>query len=453
MDPLSLSELTEMIKETIDESFSNYYLVVAEISQINTNYSGHSYLQLVEKQKDTDKVIANMRAMIWAFKNRIIQDNFEMVTGSVLKEGIKILATVEVNFHQVYGMGLVIHDIDPTYTVGDIEKRRQEIIDRLKEDGIFDMNKNLEFPLVPQKIAIVSSATAAGLDDFLNHITNNDYGYKFEHKLFEAVMQGDKTEESIIRALDNIFKEIENFEVVVIIRGGGSKLDLSAFDSYNIAQNIAQFPLPVLTGIGHQRDLSIADLVAHKSLKTPTAVADFLVNKIYDFDTEITSKFEQITAYVQNKIDEEKFVIEKLFNRLKNETISYVYESKTKLFQKNQNLKYSAKNFILSNIETIKTKKTELKNKAEKMMFLKSQEIDNKNNVLKNDVKALFIKKENELKIMASKIDAHNPQHILDLGFSITRKNGKSVKSDIELTKGDEILTQLKDGVVISIVE
>ena len=194
MDALKLSELTYLIKETIDLGFSEYYMIIAEISQINVNRSGHAYLQLIEKDEKTDNVVANLRAVVWANKFRLISDYFESVTGSEIKSGIKILFKAEVSFHQVYGLSLIIHDIDPSYTLGEFEKQKQEIIRRLEADGIIEMNKSIEFPLVPQRIAVISSPTAAGYGDFQDHLNNNEFGYKFDYRLFEAIMQGEKTE-------------------------------------------------------------------------------------------------------------------------------------------------------------------------------------------------------------------------------------------------------------------
>ncbi|MBN2890463.1 MAG: exodeoxyribonuclease VII large subunit [Bacteroidales bacterium] len=453
MDALTLSELALLIKETIDISFANFYNIVAEVHQFNVNYSGHAYLQLVEKEEKGDKTVANMRAMIWANKFRMIQAYFESVTGSELQEGIKILAKVEVNFHPVYGMGLVIHDIDPTYTLGDIEKRRQEIIDQLQEDGIFEMNKSLELSIVPQRIAIISSSTAAGLGDFLDHLNGNEFGYSIEYQLFDAVMQGEKTEKSIIQALDKIFKKSDDFDAVVIIRGGGSKLDLSAFDSYEIAVNIAQFPLPVLTGIGHQRDLSIADMVSYKSLKTPTAVADFIVSKINDFELEVISKFEYVKEVVKDRIEEENYILEKSYNRLKTEIVDYIYENKTTLDYLKQELRFKTNQFLYKQEEVLKNRFLDVKLLIKSKISDEIRGIKDLQRDLKNRIGTLLINQNNKLNVIEAKIDAHDPQHILDLGFSITSKNGKLVKSAEEVVSGDEITTQLKTGTLKSRVE
>lgn len=450
MNPLSLSELTSLIKDTINIEFSNYYFVVGEINQFSVNYSGHAYLQLVEKEEKGNKAIATMRAIIWANKYNMIQAYFESVTGSELSSGIKILAKVEVTFHQVYGMSLVIHDIDPTYTLGDIEKKRQEIIDQLQSDGIFEMNKTLDFPLVPQRIAIISSKTAAGFGDFLEHLTKNERNYSFKYQLFNAVMQGDKTEKSIIKALDKIFEKIDNFDVVIIIRGGGSKLDLSAFDSYDIAVNIAQFPLPILTGIGHQRDLSIADLVSFKSLKTPTAVADYIVIKTTEFEDNIIDKYELITNYITEKIEIEKYNLEKSYNYIETKITSIIQENKSNLEFLKQDLKHQTNQYIFKKNESLKSNKNQVKTLITRLLERKTTENLTLQNKLNNNTKTFLSNNINMLNIIEAKLEAHNPQHILNLGFSITTKNGKLIKSENQVKKGDNIETQLKEGVIKS---
>jgi exodeoxyribonuclease VII large subunit len=270
---MKLSELNGMVRQVLTEAFPTKLWVVAEISELKTQRSGHCYLVLIEKDTFTDKVVAQARATIWSYIYRILKPYFETTTGQVLIEGLKVLVQVTVEFHELYGYSLNIQDIDPTYTLGDLARRKTDIINKLTREGVIDMNKGLDFPLVPQRIAVISSETAAGYQDFTNHLNTNQGGYVFYTKLFSALMQGPQTEVSVIRALERIYEYEDLFDVVVIIRGGGSQFDLSCFDNYNIAFHVAQFPLPVITGIGHEKDNSVVDLVAHTRLKTPTAVA------------------------------------------------------------------------------------------------------------------------------------------------------------------------------------
>jgi len=278
-DYISLSDLNIKIKEKIENNFFETFRITAEISELREN-KGNAYLELSEKS-ETDIILAKARATIWARTYGMLKSYFESSTGHKLEAGLKVLIVVQVVFHEVYGFSLNVIDIDPTYTIGEIERKRLFIIKRLEEEGVMDMNKELDFPSVPQRIAVISSETAAGFGDFQNQLQISPF--KFVIKLFSAAMQGEETENSVVEALENIFEEEENFDLAVIIRGGGSKSDLAWFDSYKIAVNIAQFPLPVLTGIGHERDRSISDLTAHIALNTPTAVAEFWSKKILNF--------------------------------------------------------------------------------------------------------------------------------------------------------------------------
>jgi exodeoxyribonuclease VII large subunit len=270
---ISLIELQTQVKTGIRTMFPGIYWIIAEISEMNTNQSGHCYLELIEKSTESEQIIAKAKATIWAFTFRMLKPYFESVTGQRFSTGIKVMLSVSIEFHELYGFSLNVKDIEPNYTVGDLTRKKQEIIKQLQDEGVFHLNKELEFPIVPQRIAVISSETAAGYGDFVHQLKTNRYGFKYYIKLFKAYMQGEEAEKSIINALDQIFESLEKFDIIVIIRGGGSQADLNCFNSYWLAYHITQFPLPVLTGIGHERDQTIADLVAFNNLKTPTAVA------------------------------------------------------------------------------------------------------------------------------------------------------------------------------------
>ena len=259
-EKMSLLELNNRIRDALQGAFPETLWVVAEISEIKVNRTGHCYLELVEKDDVTDELTARARATIWSYTFRMLRPYFETTTGQPLAEGIKILVQVSVEYHPGYGLSLNIKDIDPTYTLGDLALRRREIIRRLEEAGVFHMNQELPLPLVPQRIAVISSATAAGYQDFTDQLENNAYGFRFEVRLFEAFMQGSEAVPSILDALDRIFHEEAAFDAVAILRGGGSQADLSCFDHFDLAFAVAQFPLPVITGIGHEKDGDLGPL-------------------------------------------------------------------------------------------------------------------------------------------------------------------------------------------------
>ncbi|MBP5629734.1 MAG: exodeoxyribonuclease VII large subunit [Bacteroidaceae bacterium] len=282
MTPISLYELNLMVKELIAGSFTDSYWVTAELSEVRVAARGHCYLELVEQSEHSAAPIAKARAVVYSNLFPMLKQAFEQQTGQVFRAGLKVQLEVEVSFHEAYGYSLVVRDIDPTYTMGSLAQLRKEILTRLERDGVIGMNKTLPLPRPLQRIAVISSATAAGYGDFCNQLDNNAGGYAFSHKLFAATMQGDTTGQSIIAALDVIAAESDRWDAVVIIRGGGAVSDLAGFEDYALAANCAQFPLPVIVGIGHERDTTVLDFVAHTSLKTPTAVAAFLIERMDD---------------------------------------------------------------------------------------------------------------------------------------------------------------------------
>ena len=294
MNHLSLFELNRLIKSALDNNLAPSYWVVCEISDLRENQRGHCYLELVEKEGE--EVIAKMRGVIWANNYRNLSTWFYSATGQTLKAGLKILANVQIQFHEIFGLNLNIRDIDASFTLGEKEKQNHKVIDQLIEEGVFEINKTLNFPIIPQNIAIISSPTAAGYEDFINHLKNNQYGYKFTTQLYKAIMQGDEAIPSIIESLHRINNLVDRFDILVLIRGGGSRVDLDCFDSYDLSSHIAQFPIPVVTGIGHERDESICDLVAHTNLKTPTAVSEFIINQVIDFENSILFAFDKINS-------------------------------------------------------------------------------------------------------------------------------------------------------------
>lgn len=278
-NPIGLLALQEQVKRHLEDHFFESFWLQAEISELKQNPSGHCYLTLVEKDPGSNALLARASAVVWASTWRMVKPYFEAQTGRSLAPGLSVLVRVQVSYSVLYGLSLVIYDIDPSFTVGELELARQRTIARLEAEGMFDMNAQLSLPLLPRRLAVVSSPTAAGWRDFRRQLEGNEYGFRFRLQLFPAVMQGDAAPESIIGALDQIAAEADSFDAVLILRGGGGAMDLVCFDDYELAVNVAQFPLPVLTGIGHDHDFHIVDMVAHTHVKTPTALADWLLDR------------------------------------------------------------------------------------------------------------------------------------------------------------------------------
>jgi len=399
---LSLSQLNNLISSTFQEIFTESFWVMAETSDVRENSTGHCYLELIEKDAKNNAIIAKSRAYIWANTFRSLRSAFEQQTGRKFVSGLKILVRAFVEFHPVYGFGLNICDIDANYTLGDLQAQRLKILKQLENEGIINLNRELEIPDLPQRIAVISSSTAAGYEDFIRHLNENSEGFVFYPRLFPALMQGEQTASSIIAALDKIFIYRELFDIAVIIRGGGASSDLSSFDDYELAANCAQFPLPIITGIGHERDDTVLDFVAAHRAKTPTAVADFLITKmeesaetLFDCQTTITNGASQILEIAD-----------------------------TKLLGLISRLPLAAKYLI-------ETRQAEVFNFPRKLSLTLDQIFTNKQ---------LIINAKEEFFRLSS------PDYVLAKGYSITTKNGKTIRSATELAEGDFIETQLANG-------
>ena len=315
-DKLTLLELQEKIKRGIEGAVPGAVWVTAEIGELNNHYSGHCYLDLIDYKEGNRGVAAKARGVIWSNVYRMLKPYFETTAGVRLEKGLNVLLKAQVSFSPIYGLSLNILDIDPAFTVGELELRRQKTIEKLKADGCMEMNPSLQLPALPRRIAVVSAETAAGYRDFMKQLHNNENGFKFHTELFAAQMQGDDAPSSIISALERVAERADEFDAAIIIRGGGAAMDLVCFDDYNLALNIAQFPLPVITGIGHDHDFHIADMVAHTWLKTPTAVADFFVGIFVEQEQYIMYLFQRISLTLTQKISAERQKLALLHNSM-----------------------------------------------------------------------------------------------------------------------------------------
>lgn len=406
MTSITLSELTDQIQQTIRLTFGTSIWICAEISELRENPGGHCYLELIEKDSDSDALLAKTKATIWASTYRMLKPYFESTTGQSLRSGLNVLVAVSVEFHGIYGFSLNIRDIDPTFTIGEMAARRLRIIRQLEEDGIVEMNKQLALPELPQRIAIISSATAAGYDDFCNQLNNDSSHFAFYTKLFPAIMQGEQAEASIIMALEKIYEKAEFFDVVVVIRGGGATTDLACFDSYELALNCAQFPLPIIAGIGHQRDISILDIVAHTSVKTPTAAAEFLISNLQIAENKVLNIVADIQYLIKNKIENELRFVDQTHMRIKQTLRSWVIQ------------------------------KTHL--------------LDRQKSRLRSNVQLQLLKQNNKLVLLEKNIETHSPSFLLKYGYTITSLNGKRITSVKQVNTGDKIRTFAADGEIVS---
>ena len=328
MKQYSLSELCQNIEEVLAEEFASTYWVRAEVASLSVR--GHCYMELVEKAS-TKNIAAKVRATCWQQIYGILSPYFEAETGQKLSVGMQVLLEVEVSFHAVYGLSLNIVGIDPTFTLGDMARQRQETIQRLKDDGVMDMQSSLEIPSLPRRIAVISSADAAGYGDFCHQLENNSGGFQFRTQLFAAIMQGEQSAKSIIQSLQQIADEIDKWDIVVIVRGGGASTDLRNFDDYELASHCAQFPLPIIAGIGHTRDISIVDVVVHSSVKTPTAAAEWLINAMQQQADRIAELYTRLQRAIQHTINQQHIRIEQLQQTLQFTSKKHLYQLRSQL--------------------------------------------------------------------------------------------------------------------------
>ena len=472
---LSLSELQGRVKSSLEETFSMPIWVIAEISEMTVNRSGHCYLDLVETEQGTDTVIARCRATIWSYTYRMLKPYFETTTGQVFTEGLKVLLQAKVEYHEVYGFSLNIRDIDPVYTLGDMARQRREIIRRLQEDGVFEMNKELELPMVPQRIAVISSPTAAGLQDFLDQLHNNPHQFVFYTKLFPAVMQGIEAPRSIMDALGQIYEYEQLFDAVVIIRGGGAQIDLACFDQYELAFHVAQFPLPVITGIGHDKDDTVIDLVAHTRMKTPTAVAEFLISGALRFSQELKELEKHFTELVNDQLEQNTNRLNDAADQLNRLVNQMIVAQQNRLNIARIQLANRSAVFLKEQQSNLKQLIIGAKNKTNRFVTRQNHLLDQSGNKLNFIFREQVLKRKNLLnqfghliKIRAidqirtekknissiqEKLRLVDPQNILKRCYSLTLMNGKIVKSVQLVKEGDLLETRLSDGIVESKVK
>ena len=346
-NPLTLSALKGLVRSVVEEGLPLRYWVTGELSEVRATSVGHCYIELVERDELTGEMVAKARGTIWSRVYSLLRPYFLEQTGREFAVGLKVLVQVTVKFHELYGFSLDVCDIEPAYTIGDMARQRMLIVKRLTDEGVIDLNKELPFPLLPKRVAVVSSASAAGYGDFCDQLNNNMYGFRFAVSLFAAPMQGNKVEEGIIAALDAIASDAIPWDVVVIIRGGGATSDLSCFDTYDLANNCAQFPIPIITGIGHQRDDTLLDIVAHTRVKTPTAAAEVLIHSMLMQAERVASLQQAISEAATRTLTDERHRLQSLLHRLPSAATLLLQQQRHRLDIYEERLKaYSPDNIL-----------------------------------------------------------------------------------------------------------
>ena len=428
---LSLYELNSLVRDVISMSLPDSYWVEAELSEAREGYGGHCYMELIEKDEHSNTPIAKAHASCWRNRWMLLKPQFERVTGQRIHAGMKVLLKVHAQFHENYGFSWIVDDIDPTYTMGDMARKRMEIIQTLKEEGVFDLQKELKLPMFCQRIAVISSATAAGYGDFCNQLADNGYGLQFTTALFAATMQGEGVEQGVISALNRINEEWENWDCVVIIRGGGATSDLSGFDTLALAENVANFPLPIITGIGHERDESVLDMISFQRVKTPTAAAAFLVDHLTEVYARIEDAQEAIVNYVKRRLQVERMKFERLSTQIPTLFSLVKVRQSNRLDQLLNRLKVKAERIPADGLHRLEMLEARLKEPVARKLERELHRID----------------------MLSQRAIAQDPERLLSRGYSITLKDGKSIKDASQLKAGDEIETRFAKGVAKAVVK
>lgn len=428
---LSLRELNSMVRGVISAAMPGFYWVEAELSEAREGYGGHCYMELIEKEPQSNTPVAKAHASCWRNRWMYVKPRFEHVTGQTIHAGMKVLLKVRAQFHENYGFSWIVDDIDPNYTMGDMMRKRMEIVRALKEQGVFDLQKELALPMFCQRIAVVSSASAAGYGDFCNQLADNASGLVFRTGLFPATMQGEGVEQSVIAALDSIYADCDNWDCVVIIRGGGATSDLSGFDTLALAENVANFPLPVITGIGHDRDESVLDMVSHLRVKTPTAAAAFLVQHLSAVLDRITEAQETMINSVKRRLQLERMKIDRLSSAVPAQCSLVTARQRVRTERLAASLVAGVRTTILAANAKLDRLAQALRPVAERKMLTESHRVQ----------------------MIAQRLTSQDPELLLRRGYSITLKDGKSVRRAADLRKGDVVETRFAEGTARSRVE
>ena len=423
---IMLSQLQQAIRQTLCGAFTAPVWITAEIGEMKVNArSGHCYMQLVEKGGRNGVPQAQASAVIWAGQYGMLSSFFRGATGRNLEVGMQVLLQVQVSYHELYGLSLRVTDIDPLYTLGDLERQRQETIARLKEDGVFDLNGSLELPLVPQRIAVVSSAQAAGYRDFMKELGGSPYCFRTE--LFDAVMQGHGAEASIIDALGRIAARMDEFDVVVVIRGGGSQSDLSFLNSYLISYHIAQFPLPVIAGLGHDKDQSVVDMVAARSLKTPTAAAAFLVDRLADFDASLASLGQAIGNRAVQVLEQHRKEVMLVGTLLRERVAAVRMRAGWRLQSAGETMRAQIRRLMRDGVMRLDAASVQLRERTER----------------------IFAAERLRLEQAGRLVGIADPQRILARGFAVVRRGGHALTDASAVRKGERLEVTLQKGKLI----
>lgn len=439
----TLKQVVSSIRKTIEERYHQLYWVKAEMHKLNLYPSGHAFPELV--QKENDKIVAQINGSIWNHNFQKINKQFISVVKEPLKEGTTLLMQVKITYHETFGLSLQILDIDPNYALGELQREREETLKQLQKDGLLNANQRLEFPLLPQRIAIISADTSKGLSDFMKVLDNNPWNYHFFSMLFQAYLQGDVAVNSIKEQLKRIEKVKEHFDVVVIVRGGGGEVGLSCYNNYELCKAIASFPLPVLTGIGHSTNMTVAEMVAFRNAITPTELADFLLQTFHDFSVPVVEAGRVLRTYSKRllELNNQQFTSET--KHFKNSAQLYLNEAKNTLVQKSQQFKSDAKTFVQRKMEAVSYAQKDADAHVKRVFRLEKERISEFENQLPQKIRHSLDTEQKNIEQLNNMVRLMDPKNVLKRGYSITTIDGKTVNKQMKLKEGSIIQTTTFD--------
>lgn len=447
---ISLFELQSLIKQRLREGLLSSYWVAAEVSEVKENGSGHCYLTLTENDERGQIPRARVNGVIWSGRYGVLKQYFMEQTGRNIERGMKLLVRVEVNYHELYGLSVVIRDIDPTYTLGDIAQRRQRVINELKERGYWDLNRSLEMERPAQRIAIISSSTAAGYSDFMDELLGNEQGYIYHCELFNSIMQGGGAEYSIITSLEEVESRADEFDVAIIIRGGGAESDLACFDSLELSISVATMSLPIVTGIGHEKDISVVDMIAAVSLKTPTAVARYFIDSTAQFEGEIDGVLEYLKDLTLTSVQQQRELIANLAYELQRVTNESMRDELTSISSKWEQVRHLSKRVVEGSANYIEQCEESLQRSAKGGVELSTQRVDRYLELLRIKALQRVSLEGQNLETKSAIVEGFNPKRILESGYALARVGAKVLRSKDEVKEGDMLELTLKDGIIES---
>ena len=447
----TLQQVVRSIKKTLEDRYTQNYWVKAEMHKLNRYPSGHAFPELV--QKDENKIVAQITGTIWKQQLERINTKFIEVVKEPLREGTTLLLLVKINYSETFGLGLQILDIDPSFSLGELQKQREETLRKLAKEGLLNLNQKLHFPLLPKRVAIISAESSKGLSDFMQVLQENEKSYFIFTHLFNAYLQGDVAVQSIISALKKIKRVKDHFDIVIIVRGGGAEVGMTCYNNYDLCKAIAEFPLPVLTGIGHSTNLNVAEMVSFRNEITPTKLAEFLLQTFREFEQETKRLNREMIAHSLQIIDKTKQDFNGQVRIFKHASLRFTDSLKNELNQQIIELKNTTRYFLKNENDAVLSLKNDYRIVTKEIITAERNTLSLISKPIKGSLLHFFERKESDLEQLEKTVNILNPSNVLQRGYSLTLLNGKILSAKNKPKKGDLIESKTNSLTLFSRVE